>query len=148
MPEIHFKDIDAANNQEVRNLTLKAGQETFIETVDDCLEEASHSSEWHPVGIYYGEALVGFAMYGCFGPQKETWIDRIMIDKKYQDKGLGKAALIKLIDVVSKEYDVDVLYLSIIEGNKKAYHLYKSLGFEYTNERDPNGEFIFKYVVR
>lgn len=71
-----------------------------------------------------------------------------MIDKKYQDKGLGKAVLIKLIEVVSKEYNVDILCLSIIEGNNKAYHLYKSIGFEYTNERDPNGELIFKYAVR
>lgn len=53
----------------------------------------------------------------------------------------------KLIDIVSKEYDVDVLYLSFVEENKIAYNLYKSLGFEYMNEKDPNGELIFKYNV-
>jgi diamine N-acetyltransferase len=56
-------------------------------------------------------------------------------------------AMIKLIDRVSKEYGVNVIYLSIIEENTIAHRLYKGLGFEYTNERDPNGELIFKYTI-
>lgn len=55
--------------------------------------------------------------------------------------------MIKLIDRVSKEYGVNVIYLSIIEENTIAHRLYKGLGFEYTNERDSNGELIFKYTI-
>lgn len=86
-------------------------------------------------------------MYGSFGSNRDTWIDRIMIDKKHQGKGYGKAAMLKLIEIVSKKYEVDTVYLSIIEENKVAYELYKSIEFEYINEKDPNGEPIFKYTV-
>jgi len=86
-------------------------------------------------------------MYGSFGLNKDTWIDRIIIDERYQGKGFGKMTMIKLIDKVSKEYGIKVIYLSIIEENTIAHRLYKGLGLEYTNERDPNGELIYKYTI-
>lgn len=147
MNNLSFRDIDNTNVNIVRNIKLKPGQEKFIETVDACLKEANTYHEWHPVAIYFGEEIIGFAMYGSFGPNKDTWIDRIMIDEKHQSKGLGRMAMKKLIDKVSKEYGVNVIYLSIIEENKVAYNLYKSMGFEFMNERDPNGELIFKYNI-
>jgi len=55
----------------------------------------------------------------------------------------------KLIDIVSKEFEVNVIYLSISDENKTAYSLYKSIGFEFMNERDPNnGELLFKYTIK
>ncbi len=86
-------------------------------------------------------------MYGSFGPNKDTWIDRIMIDEKYQGKGFGKIAMINLIKIVSEKYGVNTIYLSIVEENISAYNLYKSIGFEYINEKDVNGELIFKYTI-
>jgi diamine N-acetyltransferase len=147
MYNVYFRDIDDTNEFTVRNITLKSGQENFIETVDECLKEASIYPEWHPVAIYKDENIIGFAMYGSFGPNKDTWIDRIMIDEKYQGNGFGRIAMKKLIDIVSKEYGVNVIYLSIIEENKVAYRLYTSMGFEFMNERDPNGELLFKYTI-
>lgn len=149
MSEVHFKNIDMTNESDVRNIKLKSGQEKFIETVDECLNEANDHSEWQPVAIYVDEEIIGFAMYGSFGKSKDTWIDRIMIDERYQGKGYGKMAMRKLIDIVSKKYGVNVIYLSIIEENKAAYNLYESIGFECMNERDPeNGELLFKYIIK
>lgn len=144
---VYFRDIDNTNEMKVRNLKLKPEQEKFIESVDDCLKEAKVYPEWHPVAIYSDDEVIGFAMYGSFGPNKDTWIDRIMIDEKYQGRGLGRMAMRKLIDIVSKKYGVNVIYLSIVEENTAAYRLYKSMGFEYMNERDPNGELLFKYTI-
>lgn len=127
MSNIYFRDIDNTNEYKVRNIKLKSEQENFIETVDECLKEADIYSAWHPVAIYYDEEVIGFAMYGSFGPNKHTWIDRIMIDEKYQGRGFGRIAMKKLIDIVSKKYEVNVIYLSIIEENKVAYNLYKSI---------------------
>ncbi|UOQ84715.1 GNAT family N-acetyltransferase [Gracilibacillus salinarum] len=149
MSNVHFKNIDDTNECKVRNIKLKSGQETFIETVDECLDEAKIHREWHPVAIYDADEIIGFAMYGSFGPNKDTWIDRIIIDKKYQGMGYGKISMRKLIDIVSEEYGVNVIYLSITEDNRIAYSLYESIGFEFMNERDPNNdELMFKYTVR
>lgn len=149
MSNVHFKNIDNTNEYKVRNIKLKPGQEKFIETVDECLKEAETFNEWHPVAIYYEDEIIGFAMYGSFGLNKDTWIDRIMIDEKHQGRGYGKLAMMKLIDMVSKEYEVNVIYLSITEGNSTAYNLYKNIGFESMNERDSNnGELLFKYTIK
>ncbi len=147
MNNIYFKDIDNTNENIVRKIKLKSDQEKFIETVDECLEEARTCSQWNPVAIYHKEAVIGFAMYGSFGPNKDTWIDRIMIDERYQGKGFGRIAMTNLIDIVSKKYDVNTIYLSIVEQNTLAYSLYKNIGFEYINEKDVNGELIFKYTI-
>jgi diamine N-acetyltransferase len=147
MINIFFKDIDNTNEHIVRNIKLRPEQEKFIETVDECLKEADTYNEWCPVAIYNDEEIIGFAMYGSFGPNKDTWIDRIMIDEKYQDKGFGKIAMINLIEIVSEKYGVNTIYLSIVEENISAYNLYKSIGFEYINEKDVNGELIFKYTI-
>lgn len=144
---ILFRDIDRTNEDMVKNIKLNPEQEKFIETVEECLEEANEYKEWCPVAIYNYDEVIGFAMYGSFGPNKHTWIDRIMIDKKYQGKGYGKTAMLKLIEIVSKKYEVDTVYLSIIEENKMAYEFYRSIGFEYINEKDSNGELIFRYII-
>lgn len=148
MGNIHFKDIDNTNEYMVRKIKIKPEQVNFIETVDECLEEANTYDGWHPVAIYHDNEVIGFAMYGSFGPNKDTWIDRIIIDEKYQGRGFGKIAMIQLIDIVSKKYGVNTIYLSIVEENTLAYKLYKSIGFKYMNERDINGELIFYYKVK
>lgn len=53
----------------------------------------------------------------------------------------------RLIPLVANEYDVRVIYLSIVPENEIAYKLYTILGFEYINEKDPEGELIFKYEI-
>lgn len=148
MNDLYFRDIDDSNEHIVRNIKLKPGQEKYIESVDECLQEANTYHEWHPVAIYHHDEIVGFAMYGSFGANKDTWIDRIMIDEKYQGNGIGRKAMLKLIHIVSKEYGVQDIYLSIIEENEAAYKLYTSIGFKFINERDPNGELIFKYSIK
>lgn len=146
---INFKDINNENIEKVKGLKIKKNQEGFIETVDECLKEASLYKAWHPVAIYNYDEVIGFAMYGSFGPNKHTWIDRILIDDKQQNKGFGKAAMKLLIDIVSQIYGVDTIYLSIVEENEVAYKLYTSIGFQYMNEKDPsNGELMFKYEIR
>lgn len=147
MTNIHFVDVDESNEHIGKTVKLKNGQEKFIEDVDVCLQDAKNYEGWYPVIIYNDEEVVGFAMYGSFGPNKHTWIDRIIIDEKYQGNGFGRIAMTKLIDIVSKKFDVSVIYLSIVEGNDVAYNLYTSIGFRYMNTQDENGELMFKYTV-
>lgn len=145
---ISIKEISKDNINIVKSMRVKPEQETFIETVEECLEEASLYKEWHPVAIYYNGNIVGFAMYGCFGPNRHTWIDRILIDGRYQGMGIGKAAMTKLIDIVLREYQVNTIYLSLVKGNNIAKKLYESIGFQDMNEIDPNnGELMFKYKL-
>lgn len=149
MIEISFQKINASNLADVQKISLHETQKHFIETVDDCLKEAATVEEWRPVAILANKEIVGFAMYGSFGPQKDTWIDRIMIDKKHQGKGYGRRAMLALMKRVVTEYDVSTIYLSLTEHNTVARKLYESIGFVYMNEKDPsNDELMFHYIVK
>ncbi len=139
-----IKPIDETNIQAVTELTIKAEQQSFIETVQQCLDEAKIVKEWRPVAIYVEDEVVGFAMYGSFGPSELTWIDRLLIDQKHQGKGYGKQAMKLLISRVFEEYNVNVIHLSIVPTNTFAYQFYTSIGFEDMNEIDPsNNERMF-----
>ncbi|CAM4338721.1 GNAT family N-acetyltransferase [Jeotgalicoccus halotolerans] len=142
---IRIKEIDANNINEVRKISVKKYQRFFIETVDECLEEAAIYKQWCPVAIYDYDEIVGFAMYGAFGKNPDTWIDRIIIDEKYQGKGFGKLAMKELIKIVTEKYNVITVYLSFVEGNDVARKLYENLGFNFTGDYDPEGELIYKF---
>lgn len=142
---IYIKSIDATNLNEVKILKVSAKQTKFIESVTECLNESKQSSQWYPVAIYKDDYVVGFAMYGCFGENKETWIDRILIDEQYQSKGFGREAMKLLMSLALDKYDINTLYLSIVRENEIARALYEELGFHYTFVDDLNGELIFKY---
>ncbi|WP_346916975.1 hypothetical protein [Clostridium sp.] len=62
--------------------------------------------------------------------------------------GYGKRAMIKLMEIVPKEYEVNTIYTSVFEENKLAYELYIDLGFMATDERDTGGEIILAYKVK
>ena len=145
MTEIKIKEIDEYNIDEVRKVKVKENQQSFIETVDECLEEAAIYKQWCPVAIYYDDYIVGFAMYGAFGEGPDTWIDRIIINENYQGQGFGKLAMKKLIKIITKKYQVSTVYLSFVEDNEMARKLYENLGFKFTSEYDPEGELIYRY---
>ncbi len=150
--KLYFKHISQKNRQEAIKLRVASGQENFVETVAQCLEEADKKRNWHPVGIYHGETLIGFAMYGYFFleyfPFGRLWLDRLIIDARFQGKGYGKAALSGLLHHLCCVYPKEKkIYLSVTEGNRTAEKLYKKFGFLYNGETDIHGEKVMiKYL--
>lgn len=138
------------NLKEVLDLRVADNQSGFIETTAECLEEAKEFSLWRPVGIYIDNVLIGFAMYGLWeyeGDYGSVWLDRFLIDKRFQGKGYATPVLHALIDKITLEYNYDELYLSIYETNKLAIKLYQKLGFVFNGEKDINGEDVM-YLSR
>lgn len=141
---IYIVPVDKTNKTEVLALEPARNQRDFIETTKQCLQEAESLSLWKPVGIYEEEILVGFAMYGLWEEHDKSrvWMDRILIDQRYQGKGYGKEALNLLIDRIFEEYGCDKIYLSIHPENAGAEHLYLKLGFRFNGKVDEHGERI------
>lgn len=142
---IKIKGIDEYNIKEVKKVSVKENQQSFIETVEECMEEAKIYEQWCPVAVYNNKTIVGFAMYGAFGENPDVWIDRIIIDGRYQGKGFGKLAMKELIEIVTEKYNVNIVYLSFVDSNGIARKLYEELGFKFTGEYDSEGELIYKY---
>ncbi|MEF9935161.1 MAG: GNAT family N-acetyltransferase [Clostridium sp.] len=140
---LHFKSIDKNNLSEVLSLKIRSDQEGFIESVDECIEEARSASNWRTLAIYSGSEVVGFTMYGYFeneGYYGRVWLDRILIDYRYQGKGYGKKSVVYLIKRLFDEYNCNEIYLSVYDYNKFAIRLYESIGFKFNGEVDSKGE--------
>lgn len=146
--DLHFEPINQANRREAEELQTLPGQAGFIESVSECMAEADERKEWKPVGIYDGDLLVGFAMYGYFGdlqPEEGLWLDRLLIDGRYQGKGYGKSAAMGLLERLRQEYGNKQVYLSVYGSNVAAISLYEQLGFRFNGKLDTKGEKIMVY---
>ena len=145
--QLHFKSVNAENRREVEGLTVFSEQAGFIESVSECLREADELELWRPVGIYDSDTLIGFAMYGYFPEPApgQLWLDRLLIDKRYQGKGYGKQAVFSLLDRLHAEYQSDTVYLSVYENNPHAIRLYQQIGFRFNGKYDTKGEHIMEY---
>ncbi|MGG0642528.1 GNAT family N-acetyltransferase [Sporosarcina gallistercoris] len=143
--EIH--DVTATNYRDILELKVAQSQKDYIETPYECLEDSVEWKQFKPVGLYANNELVGFSMYGFFeeeGLQGRLWIDRLLIDERFQGRGLGTEFMKKLIETVSKEYGEQPIFLSVYPENEGAVRLYERLDFEFIGERDVNGEYIMR----
>ncbi|MCL2573692.1 MAG: GNAT family N-acetyltransferase [Defluviitaleaceae bacterium] len=128
-------------------------QEEFIGSNLKCFADAFvwlETSGNKPIllGVYDGNIPIGLTMisyntadeHGVEGLDESLYyICRFMIDKNYQGKGYGKAALAQIIELVRAEKPLGQagwLYVSVHKGNP-ATQLYQSVGF--TETGDGNG---------
>ncbi|GAA0107715.1 MULTISPECIES: GNAT family N-acetyltransferase [Clostridium] len=145
-----IKEINDKNYNEALRLKVKKGQEDFIETVEECLNEAKQISLWRPVGIYNYNQIIGFAMYGLWeneGADGRVWLDRFMIENEFQGRGYGSESLKLILNRIYNEYNRNEIYLSIYENNDLAIKMYEKIGFQFNGELDINGEKIMKLEV-
>ena len=145
-----IKEINDKNYNEALRLKVKKGQEDFIETVEECLNEAKQISLWRPVGIYNYNQIIGFAMYGLW---ENEWaygrvlLDRFMIENEFKGRGYGSESLKLILNRIYNEYNRNEIYLSIYETNDLAIKMYEKIGFQFNGELDINGEKIMKLEV-
>ena len=139
--------VTAKNFDELIELEVNEDQKNYV--ADNCysLAEAyatiaDGEAAAMPFGIYDGETPVGFLMIGY--NVRGDWDDetpdfsknsyliwRFMIDKKYQGKGYGRAAMTLALDYI-KTFPcgkADCCWLSYEPENEVAKKLYASFGF-------------------
>ncbi|WP_027625497.1 GNAT family N-acetyltransferase [Clostridium lundense] len=139
---LYLKEVIIENWKAVTSLSVSENQQGYIESNAFSLAESKFLKQWRPAAIYDNKELIGFAMYGYFDNEKRVWLDRFMIDSKYQGKGYGKKALVIIIRHIVLEYECKEIYLSIFKNNIIAEKLYKEVGFKFNGERDEGGEFV------
>lgn len=139
---ILLKPVTSQNRSLAEALAIRPEQQGFIESVKQCMEEADELEAWRPMCIYDGSTLAGFAMYGFFleNGQGRLWFDRLLIDWRFQHKGLGKAAVFAILQKMRQDYPPQDIYLSVYSPNKTAISLYEAAGFRFNGELDTGGE--------
>ncbi len=145
---IYLKDIDENNLEECTLLTTnKEGKhyvfEEFVASNAFSIAQSKVQKGWIVKAIYDDDLMVGFTMYGYCYEYDFYEICRFMIDHRYQGKGYGKLALIKIIEEMKKQEDCKDIYISFDPRNNKARSLYESLGFKDTG-KTLEEELLFK----
>jgi len=75
-------------------------------------------------------------MFGKDIDDNKIWITRFIIDKNYQNKGLGGTALNLLINYIKNTLKSNEIYSSYVEDNKVSSYILKKRSFK------PNGKVI------
>jgi diamine N-acetyltransferase len=130
--EVRLADVTAANRAAVIALELAEDQQDLVSSNADSLDDARHNRNARPRAIYAGETLVGFLMYdapdGRDEPDQAT-IYRFMIDKAFQAKGYGRAALQCAIEEIRRVPGIRRILILYVPDNDVARAFYASLGF-------------------
>jgi diamine N-acetyltransferase len=115
-------------------LKLHPDQEEFVAGNALSIANAYVEPTFVPLGVYAGDALVGFAMYGQHPDTGAWWVIRLMIDREHQGKGYGRAAMQAVIAMMADRVGCDEIVTSFVPANTVAAALYASLGFRPTGE--------------
>ncbi|WP_182201508.1 GNAT family N-acetyltransferase [Paraliobacillus salinarum] len=136
---LHICEVTADNWLHVSRLSVSNYQEKFIESNLFSLAQSKFEPQWKSMGLYDEDVLVGYAMYGWDKKNKQVWLDRFMIDQKFQGKGYATRFLPLLIQLIKDNYDCKKLYLSVYPENEQAIQLYEKFGFRLNGEKDEDG---------
>ena len=149
---IRLEKINGNNIWEILKLKVGKEQKRFVASNDISIIEAyiAVTSGGHafPFGIYDDGIPVGFCMVG-YGTD-DSWVDapavakdsynvwRFMIDRRYQGKGYGKAAMKLVLDFIATRPcgPAGICWLSYEPENTTAKALYAGFGFQETGEWD------------
>ena len=132
--------IDDTNEVAVTLLEVSDDQKEYIASNASSLE-TSRKEEYQkiarPFAIYADDAPVGFTMFAFEldspDPNDRYWLWRFMIDRHWQRKGCGSAALETII-AYFRSHGADHILLSTKETNTAALSLYHKFQFAETGE--------------
>ena len=126
----------------VVRLSVADDQKQFVATNAVSLAQALFAPEAWYRAIYLGDEPVGFVMLEDQSlltpvPQRpEVGVWRLMIDSRFQGRGLGRAALQLVIEHVRRKGVFDSLLLSYLPGPGSPEAFYLGLGFRHTGRMD------------
>lgn len=97
-----------------------------------------------PLAIFAEGELAGLSVFAVDPIDGSCWIMAFMIDRKHQNKGIGRAGMEELLRYIRKEHGFDQIILGHRPENERASHLYASLGFTEINRNER--EVILQYT--
>jgi diamine N-acetyltransferase len=160
MAMLTLQPITADNFVECIELTPTADQQAHGYVAPNVLSLAQAYVErwWIPLAVYADTTMIGFVLYGrwpaggfaaFWGDKPKPGIDyilRMMIDRRYQGRGYGKAALTALIDLIKTQPGGQAIELDYDSENTAAARLYTGCGFQPIKEKE-NGEISARLVI-
>lgn len=148
MKKIYLKPIDKNNWEEAIRLSVKEEQQTFIASNLYSIAEVQFLDHFYAKGIYLDNEMTGFTMFGIDPDDNNYWIYRLMIDEKFQGRGIGEQVIYLVIEEIRRNNDANITFIMIgyDPENLTAKFVYQKAGFIET-ELSSWGEQLAKYSL-
>ena len=151
---ITLREITEDDAQSVLALQVAPGQERFVSSVTDSLEEAAEYPQGNPWfrAVYADGEPVGFVMLSWdVEPQPPEingpwFLWKLLIDHRRQGMGYGQEVVRQVVELVRGEGATELL-TSHVPGEGSPAGFYARLGFVPTGELDPVGEIILRKIL-
>lgn len=128
--QVKIAELNAENWYECCQLELSLEQQEFIEPNAISIAQSKFETTLKPFAIYFEDKIVGFLMFNSVPEELDAyWVYRIMVDKNYQGKGIGKAATDLMMNEMVETYGINKIIVGYHPENHGAHRLYASLGF-------------------
>jgi diamine N-acetyltransferase len=115
-------------------LEVEQSQQRFVAPVAYYLALCAYGeSPWQPLTVGVGEEVVGFVMWGIDPEDESFWIGGLIIDRRHQRRGYGRAVVAQLLERATSDGRRQAA-LSYDPQNALAQSLYASMGFVETGE--------------
>jgi diamine N-acetyltransferase len=139
---VSFREITRANRPEIEALTVTEVQAGYVAGVAESLVEAAETPDACPWfrAVYADDEPVGFVMLSdgitvadpdYLGPY---YLWRLLVDRRYQGRGYGSAALRLAVEHVRTRGDARTLITSVVQGPASPVGFYLRQGFRLTGE--------------
>jgi diamine N-acetyltransferase len=130
MGKIELRPITADNWKACIALAVDEAQQHFVPSNLYSIAEAQFYPEARSRAIYCSaQVLVGYVLYGIDGANGRWKVFRLMIDRRYQGQGYGRAAMSYVIADIAGQPNGTCILVSFHQHNRPAHQLYHSLGF-------------------
>lgn len=137
-PAVTLREITAETVIAVVKLSVAEDQKAFVAPNAVSLAQALFAPDAWYRAIYVGEEPAGFVMLSDESlkspppevPTVAVW--RLMVDRKFQGQGVGRAAMQQVIEHVREKGLFKSLALSYVPGPGSPEAFYLSLGFRHT----------------
>ncbi|MEK5255270.1 GNAT family N-acetyltransferase [Paenibacillus sp. FSL F4-0125] len=127
---VKIVELNAENWYDCCKLEVSTEQKEYMEPNAISIAQSKFEPTLKPYAIYFKEIVVGFFMYNSVQEELDGyWVYRIMVDKKFQGKGIGKAATKLMISEMVKLPNSKKIVVGYHPENLGAHNLYSSLGF-------------------
>jgi GNAT superfamily N-acetyltransferase len=138
---IELREVTGRVREDLRSIRLGEGQDRFVSTVEDSLDEARSFPPANPWfrGVYADDVAVGFVMISWNCPHDPPniigpwFLWKLLIDERHQRRGYGREVVRRIAEVVRAEGGTELL-TSCVEGPGGPADFYRGLGFLPTGE--------------
>ena len=119
--------------------------EEFVASNALSIVQSVYEDGWIVKAIEQDGELIGFTMFGYNEEEGFYELCRIMIDRKFQNKGYGTQAIRMVLQEMKERFGCKEVYLSTDPENAVGRHVYEKAGFR-TENRMLDDEELFKFV--